>query len=82
MIISYQLHVKVNTPVGVFTGFASGELPTMDDVIEERNKLQEALRSYDLFTFHSDDNPGTEISLTGLVIPHSVFEFTIIHKTD
>ena len=27
-------------------------------------------------------NSGTEISLAGLVIPHSVFEFTIIHKTD
>jgi len=82
MITSYQVHLKVSSPVGIFTGFASGDLPTQDDAIIERNNIQENLRNCDLFTFFSDTQPGTEITLNKLVITNSVFEFTIIHKTN
>ena len=82
MITSYQVHLKVSSPVGVFTGFASGDLPAHDDAINERNGIQENLRNCDLFTFFSDSQPGTEITLNKMVINSSVFEFTITHKTD
>jgi len=74
------VYLKVSSPVGIFTGFASEDFSTQDDAIIERNNIQEKLRSCDLFTFFSDTNLGTEITLNKSVILNSVFEFSIIHE--
>ena len=76
----YKVHLKLNTPVGIFTGFVSGELPSFEEAVSERDHVQEQLKDLNLgvFTFFSDVQLGTEITLTHNMIVSSVFEFTIM----
>jgi hypothetical protein len=75
----YQVLAKVTTPVGVFTGFASGDIPNFDDAVTERDGIQEMLRDCDAFTFFSIAEPGTEITVLRNCILDSVFELSIVH---
>lgn len=76
-VIYFQVYVHVFTPVGEFSGFASPDIPTFEDADEERNKLQDLLRNCDSFTFFSDQEPGTDVTLSRAVIDTSVFKMSI-----
>jgi hypothetical protein len=81
----FQVYIHAYTPVGEFTGFASADYPTFEEADEERNTIQELLRSCDSFTFFSDREPGIDITLSSTVIDTSVFKLSISHcpaKTD
>jgi len=74
----FQVLAKVHTPVGVFDGFASGDMPDFDSALAERDKIQELLRDCDAFTFFSIAEPGTEITLLRDIINGSVFELSVV----
>jgi len=75
----FQVYAKVSTPVGIFTGFCSGDIPSFEEASNERDGIQEMLRNCDSFTFFSDVQPGTDITLSRTVIDTSVFELTVVH---
>lgn len=75
----YQVYTKIHTPVGTFTGYATGDLPSNEDACKARDKLQNLLRSCDSFTIFSDVQPGTEYTISEAVIKNSVFEFTVVN---
>lgn len=78
---AFQVYVHAFTPVGEFTGFASLDIPTVEDANEERDKLQDILRNCDQFTFFSDREEGADITLGRTVIEQSVFKMMIMHHT-
>jgi hypothetical protein len=76
----YQIFAKVHTPVGIFTGFVSSDIATLEEAIVERNTFQEIVGNsdYKTITFFSDENPGTEITISHSVAATSVFELFIV----
>lgn len=78
----YQLYLMANTPVGVFTGFASEDFETEEEACTARDEIQETLRQCDGFTFFSDRNIGTEITICKTAIENTVFEFSITNTGD
>ena len=74
----FHVFAKVTTPVGVFTGYASSDLDSAEQANGERDGIQEMLRNCDSFTFFSDSDPGSEITLGRTVIDTSVFELSVI----
>jgi hypothetical protein len=75
----YQIYTTVHTPVGIFTGSA-GIYYSEEEAFKERDGIQELLRDCDSFTIFSDDEPGTQITLTRELILNSVFALTVIHQ--
>lgn len=80
MTLTFQVYLHAYTPVGEFTGFASPDIPTFEEADEERNKLQDVLRNCDQFTFFSDVEAGTDITLGRTVIDRSVLKMSITHS--
>ena len=74
----FRICAKIHTPVGIFTGVVSGDYETADEAFNERNHLQEVIFTCNTFTFNSDLDEGTEITLNQFVVKNSVFEFTVL----
>jgi hypothetical protein len=74
----FRVTTKIHTPVGIFTGIVSDDFETVENAFDERVKLQEVIYNCDTFTFNSDQDEGTEVTLNQLVVKNSVFEFTVI----
>lgn len=76
--MNFQVFATVNTPVGIFTGFASDIFPTHEEAYNELNSIQEMLRNCDSFTFFSNINLGAEFTISRTTIDNSVFEMIIV----
>ncbi len=76
----FQVYATVTTPVGVFTGFVSADLPSFDEACQERDRIQNMLRDCDSFTFFSDQTPGSEFTMLHALINTSMFETNIVHS--
>ena len=75
--MKFQVFAIVNTPVGIFTGFASAVFETHEEAYDELSAIQELLRNCDSFTFFSNINPGAEFTIGRTAIDNSVFEMLI-----
>lgn len=74
----YHIYAKVHTIHGKFTGFCSGDIETLEEANNERNQIQESLASdITAFTFFSENEPDTDITLIGAQISNSIFELSI-----
>ena len=74
----FQVFATVNTPVGIFTGFASDFFTTHEEAYAELSSIQEMLRNCDSFTFFSNVNLGAEFTIGRTAIDNSVFEMIIV----
>jgi len=75
----YRVCLKLHTSLGVFTGIASDDFSTDAEAFEERTKLQEVILSCGAFTFFSDTEWGTEITVPHSILQNSIVEFSVTH---
>lgn len=80
--MNFQVFTTVNTPVGIFTGFASDVFATHEEAYNELNNIQGMLRHCDSFTFFSNINLGAEFTIGRSAIDNSVFEMIIVSLDD
>jgi hypothetical protein len=73
----YLVHVHVYSKVGEFEGSATGLFSSSKEAAEERDNIQELLRSCDSFTIVSN-REDAEITLSRGVIENSVFKWQIV----
>lgn len=76
--MKFQVFTTVNTPVGIFTGFASEIFATHEEAYNELSNIQQMLRHCDSFTFFSNINLGAEFTIGRSAIDNSVFEMIIV----
>ena len=75
--MTYKVFLKANTPVGVFSGYATSDCETHEEAYDEMTNIQNMLRNCDSFTFFSHLLAGVEYTIATKTITNSVFEMSV-----